>query len=187
MGMRREVTDSEPSRPEALWRNLVEAHRAFIEARMALLANSDLVVDLVRAALDRPSERSLAIDVARCLSEDDRKKLLPDLLQLSCYAHGLYAHSLADEATELLMSLPREWLIENIESHAEHILRDATYEEYRMLIRIYDRLSPAIAERLAERALQSEDDDIKEAGDDYLAGAGTAASSSAASTTRDTA
>ncbi|AGP33611.1 hypothetical protein [Sorangium cellulosum] len=133
-----------------------------------MLTQTDSIVELVRSALSRPSDRALAVDVFRCLSEEDQKKLFPDLLALSCYAHGL-----SGEAIQLLMLLPRDWVTQNIEAHAENILRDATYEEYRMLIQVYAQLSPALARKLAERAVQSNDDDIKEAGEDYLAqGAG---------------
>lgn len=158
------MTDSPFAKHNALWDRLAAAHRAFIEARTALLADPAPVVELVRSALNRPSERSLAIDVTRHLSEDDQKKLFPDLLALSCYAHGL-----SDEAADILMSMPRDWVIHNIETHEEAILRNATYEEYRMLIRIYDRICPTLAKRLAERAAQSDDEDIREAGEDYLA------------------
>ena len=121
---------------ERRWRTLIECHRAFVLARMDLHQGGASLVDLVRRGLHEPSERATALDLFRSLSEEDRKRLFPEVLAIAAYAHGL-----TDEAIRALHALPREWVLANVEEVAAPLLREGTYEEYRMLLRIYAELS----------------------------------------------
>ncbi len=145
------------------WRDLVESHRAFVDARMALMRQGP-VAELVRAGLDDPAERAAAFSMIPYLDEAGQKSLFPDLLALASYAHGF-----TEEAVALLAALPRPWVLENIKCYAEPLIQQGSYEEYRMMLRIYDELgAPEFARELAARAAGNADPDIREAGEDFL-------------------
>ncbi len=132
---------------ERRWRTLVECHRAFVLARMDLRQSGTSVIELVARGLHEPSERATALDLFQTLSEEDRKRLFPDVLAVAAYGHGL-----TDEAIRALHILPKDWVLENVEASAEPLLRDGTYEEYRMLLRLYAELNLDLARALALRA-----------------------------------
>lgn len=143
----------------SVWRDLVESHRAFVDARMALMHQGP-VAELVRAGLDNPAERAAAFSMIPYLDEAGQKSLFPDLLALASYAHGF---------TEEAAALPRPWVLENIKRYAEPLIQQGSYEEYRMMLRIYDELgAPDLARDLAARAAGNADPDIWEAGEDFL-------------------
>ena len=157
------MTDRLSEAERSAWSGLVESHRAFIDSRMALLRQGR-AAELVRAGLDDPAERAAALSIVPCLDEAGQKSLFPDLLALASYGHGL-----TEEAVALLAALPRPWVLENIERHAEPLLQQGSYEEYRMMLRIYDELgASALAKQLAARAAGTADPDIREAGEDFL-------------------
>ncbi|WP_254174517.1 hypothetical protein [Planktothrix pseudagardhii] len=55
----------------------------------------------------------------------------------------------------------------NIENAAEEVLADGTDEEYRRLLELYINIDDHLTERLVKRALSHEDEDIREAGEDF--------------------
>ena len=157
---------SEPSENscEELWRRLVEAEAAFYFARMALFSSCrSKFVDLTRAALQHPNQRITALNIAKLLTIEERQSLFPDLLAMACFGHGL-----TGAAYELVLSLPHEWLINNIEEAAEPLLKHDDYEQYRGLFQIYIELDLKLARSLAERTAKHSDIDIREASDDFF-------------------
>lgn len=147
-----------------LWQRFVEAERAYTAARAHLLTESTSPVSVVRAGLDQPQGRSAALQVAASLPLEQRRELLADLLALAVYVHGL-----TREARKIILSLPREWLRANIEAYAEPILAHEDYEEYRGLLELYSHIGSSLTLRLAQRAAEHQDPDIREAGEDYIA------------------
>src|SRR6185503_9521175 len=116
---------SPTERARSLWSRLVECHRAFIDARMDMMNERGELVGLVRSGLDAPDERATALEMVPFLPEASPKELFPELLALSSYAHGL-----TDAAIEIVATLPRAWVLENVEAYAEKLL-EGGYEEYR--------------------------------------------------------
>jgi hypothetical protein len=157
--MNREATTEDLDR----WRLLIEADKAATAARTALFADRTCLVDLVRLGLRQPGERAVALDVASRLRTDEIQVLFPDLLALASFGHGL-----TDQCRELILRLPRAWLLSQVERHAEPLLADGGDEEYRALLGLYARIDPALALNLARRAAQHADSAVKEAGEDYL-------------------
>ena len=146
----------------ALWQRYLEAENEVWRIRRELFTNCSSLVELVRAGLGAPSERPSALGIAGFLTEDERKELFPDLLALASYCHGLTI-----TARDLVLSLPKEWLLAHIEEAAEPLLHYG-YEEYRGLTEVYIRLDRDLAYKLAHRAAADSDEDIKEAGEDLL-------------------
>lgn len=148
---------------DELWRQLVEAENAFYAARGSLFTSCrSKLVDLIRTGLEKPTYRVTALGMVKLLTIEERQQLLPDLLSIACFCHGLTIF-----ARELVLELPREWLLKNIEEAAEPLLGFNDHEEYRGLFQIYLELDLALARKLAQRAANHSDVDIKDAADDF--------------------
>jgi hypothetical protein len=147
----------------ALWQEYLKAELEVWRIRRELFTNCSSLVELVRAGLGDPGQRPSAIGIARFLEEDERKELFPDLLALASCGHGQTGY-----AKEIVLSLPKEWLLANIEEAAEPLLRYDSYEEYQELLEIYSSLDRSLAYKLAQRAVAHSGEDIKEAGQDFL-------------------
>lgn len=96
---------------------MVDAEQAFINARMELFSNCSSLVEVVRAGLNDPTERGTALRAAALMRIEDRLLLFDDLLNLASSSH---AHM--GVARELILSLPREWVLANIGRSAEPLL-----------------------------------------------------------------
>jgi hypothetical protein len=155
---------------QALWNRFVESHKAFYKTQMdlfkqrtQLLENAENLVRLVRDGLRIPTERDAAIEIAKFLSKEQLKELLPSLVSLASFSHGL-----TGEARDLILSLPRDWTTANIENIAEPILQNGAYEEYQRILELYSLLDPGLARRCANRALGHNDPEVAEVGRDFL-------------------
>lgn len=147
---------------DALWRRLVETHLAFAMVGGEFLADGVDRVRLMRKAL-RGGDRATAFYIAPYLRQAELMELFEELVELSSFSHGSVT-----AVHELIKSLPREFVLANVERLAEPLLRAGDYDEYRCLLALYSGLDAGLARRLAERAAQSPDEDIREAGLDYL-------------------
>jgi hypothetical protein len=146
-----------------LWRKVVDADHAFINARMELFANCSSLVEVARHGLKDPTERWTALGIIALMRIEDRLLLFDSLLDLASSSHAYMG-----EARELILSLPREWVLANVEKSAEPLLRRGDYSEYRGLLALYAELDHDLACRLARRAAEDSDEDIREAGEDFL-------------------
>lgn len=146
-----------------LWHRFVETEQALLSARTQLV-KSPSAVALIRAGLARPSERSAALTAAASLPLGRKQELFGDLLALASFAHGRIG-----DVRKIILSLPHDWLLENIERYAEPLLGYENDEEYRRLLELYSLIDRDLTLRLARRAAVHDDADIKETGDDFLA------------------
>lgn len=64
--------------------------------------------------------------------------------------------------------MSREWVLFNIEQTAEPLLAEGTYDEYRRLLELYLELDPKLTLKLAQRAKKHGDNDVREAGIDFI-------------------
>jgi hypothetical protein len=117
----------------------------------------------LRQDLCEPGKRALALETAARLDEGDLQQLFPDLLELASFVHGLTVR-----CRELILRLPRPWLLTHLEGQAELYLAAGGYEEYRALLTLNFQVDQGLTRRLAERALRNADPDIHEAGEDFL-------------------
>jgi hypothetical protein len=154
------VTDTASA---VLWQRLVESHRSFLAASADFFRVGVDRVELLRHAL-RSSERTTALALARYLSLEDRQNLFAEWVFLASFAHGS-----VQVARDMILSLPRDFVLANVEQVAEPLLADGTYDEYRRLLELYDLLDGSLMRKLARRAAAHPDPDIREAGEDFLA------------------
>lgn len=148
-------------RDAALWRDFVAAHRALIMARMALHGPDVDRVALLRRAL-RDGEQATAVEMMGTLQPAELQQLFDELVFLSL------SHGYALKARDLIGSLPRDWVLSHIEEAAEVHLREGTYDEYRRILELYAVLDDDLTRRLARRAIEHRDSDIREAGADFI-------------------
>jgi len=167
LGIRRQTVmlDQHISKTDVeLWQRFIEAEHQLSSAREKLFSETSSLVPLVRAGLERPSERVEALRVAATLPIERRQELLPDLLALATYVHGL-----TGEARHIILTLPHDWLLTNIENYAEPLLAHDDFEEYTGLLELYSHIDRILTLRLAHQASNHIDPDIKEVGQDFLA------------------
>jgi hypothetical protein len=154
---------NQPSATDAdLWRNLVEKELAYCVASRAFLAQSKDRAAVVRDAL-RSRDRNTALGVVKSLRDEEKKELFGALVFLASSAHGSI-----DFVRDLILSMPRDWVLNNIEREAEPLLQEGTYDEYRRFLELYELLDAGMTQRLARRATTHPDPDVREAGEDYL-------------------
>ena len=144
----------------ALWDRLVESRRAYASASREFLARKDRV-EMLRESL-RGEDRFAALSVARSLNQDEKMQLFAEWVYLASWAHGAI-----QLARDIILSLPRDWVLANIERESEPYLQDGTYDEYRRFLELYSQLDPELKSKLADRARQHSDPDIREAGEDF--------------------
>jgi hypothetical protein len=148
-----------------IWEQLSDSYRAYSLAMAKFWANDVDRVTLIKYALEHGDNIATAFHIAQFLSVPELQDLFGEWVEWAMQSHGY------QEATHaLIQKLPRDWVRANIATYAEPLLREGTYDEYRRLLELYAYLGEIDLERrLALRALQSSDTDIKEAGQDTLA------------------
>ena len=83
-------------------------------------------------------------------------------------------HSPFHIAWNVIESLPRDWVLQNIEQHVDAILHHNEETDYWMFLQLYARLDDTLMKKLATRAAKHADADIRELGEEYLAKPGAA-------------
>ena len=145
------------------WQYFTESYKDFALAMKELFALDKMDrVQLIKHAL-RSQDRSAAIYVLQHLDNSDLVLLFDELVFLASFSHGAL---LAIRKT--IIAMPRDWVISNINKVAMQFLENGTYDEYRRFLELYIELDHDMAFRLAQSASQSQDADVKEAGDDFL-------------------
>jgi len=147
---------------EDTWSKLKDAYRAFYDAMGEFsLAEVDRV-RILKVAL-RNSDRPIAIAMLPYLNIGELEELFEELVFLASFSHGAI-----QLVRDQIIRLPREWVLSEIERVAEPLLASGTYDEYRRLLELYAPLDSELTRRLAERAIEHPDPDIREAGQDFF-------------------
>jgi hypothetical protein len=149
---------------EVLWCRLGEAELNAGKAFRAFFSEGVERVPWVRHGLRSGGMgRSAALRFFSYLTVSEQEQLFPDLVFLASSAHRSI-----DFVRELILLLPRDWVLINIEREAEPHLGEGTYDEYRRFLELYELLDADMTQRLARRAVAHADPDIREAGEEYL-------------------
>jgi uncharacterized protein (DUF433 family) len=72
------------------------------------------------------------------------------------------------QAKTFICALPHEWLLEHIEAAAEPTLRQNDFLDWANILDVFSRVDSNLGTRLALRAAQHSDYDIRAWGEDYL-------------------
>lgn len=143
-----------------------EAQEIYLNGYLAAV-NEFLVEDLNRVKLLKVKLKSadakMAVVMLEHLDSRELEGLLSELVFLAASTHWA-----VQRVRDAILRLPRKWVLPRVEAIAEPLLAEGTYDEYRRLLELYVLLDPALTQRLAERAVQHPDPDIREAGEDFL-------------------
>ena len=91
----------------AIWRRLVNSHMAFSQALKDFFSEGTPRVPLIKEAFRR-GDIATVLYVARHMKEDELKQILDELVRVST------APGYAGTIREIILSLPREWVLANI-------------------------------------------------------------------------
>lgn len=144
-----------------IWHQLIDKEKAYLETRKFFL-NSPSRVELIKKALQNPSERAIALKVINYLTEEERQSLFDELIKLVSVGH-----SDIKLVRNAILSFDKKWLLDNIENQAEFVLENGADEEYRRLLELYIQIDDRLTQRLVAKALQHPDIDIQEVGEDF--------------------
>lgn len=157
--MKEELVDSYTG----IWNRLVKASNEYsLVLREFLALEESKRVMLMHQALRGPG-RHTSLIILGYLDVADLKELFEDLVFLASFSHGAI-----NTVREAILTLPREWVLERIEQVAEPFLLTDDSEEYRRILELYFELSPQMTHKLAQRALKNPNEEIQEAGQDFL-------------------
>jgi hypothetical protein len=141
---------------------MLEADQEFGRALEDFLKiNREKRVSILRQGFDEA--RQVTLRILQWVPIDERKELLPDLLYLARAVSGYISQFRC-----VILSLPKDWLLDHIEEAAEPILRKGDDQEYRCLLELYTHIDPELTKKLAQRALASKDPSVREVGQEYL-------------------
>ncbi|MUG93146.1 hypothetical protein F7734_12170 [Scytonema sp. UIC 10036] len=145
-----------------LWHQLIDREKAYLEIRQNFLNSCQSKVELIRKALQNPTERGAALQILNYLTLEERQSLFDELIKLASVGH-----SDIELVHSAILSFDKIWLLDNIENHAESLLKKGTDEEYRRLLELYIQIDDGLTQRLVMKALQQKDPEIQEAGEDF--------------------
>lgn len=156
------LNQQETARNIDLWQSVVTREFAYIQSRQEFIKGCTEKVKMLQKGLQNPVQRGTALRLFFYLPLPERQSLLDELVDIASVSH-----SDIELCREAILSLPKSWLLANIENSAEGLLVDGTDEEYRRLLELYINIDDLLTEKLIKRALQHEDADIREAGEDF--------------------
>jgi len=149
---------------EALVERLLWTYRDYQSVRRVFFTTYEQnLLQVVRSLLKKPSYTTLGLELSLHLSLEDQKSLLTDFLQIASYQSRDIQLS-----RSVILALPRDWLIENVEKNSESLLAVGTDEEYGRLLELFSLLDGPLAHRLAQRAAAHSNPHIREVGQDFL-------------------
>jgi hypothetical protein len=148
-----------------IWKRYQETFEAYIAATGTFFTelNSKERVEVVRWAFENQQVRA-ALEATELMKVEERKELV-DILIGFTYSAGRWR----EFVTKLILEIPHDWLVENIEKYTEPILNEyEDYTDYSGFLWVLHEIDQQLAIRLAERAARSTDYDIREIGEYYL-------------------
>jgi hypothetical protein len=158
--------DALSSKDLALWQAFKQANNAYRDARSRVFHNAEDLMAIVKYGLthDR-GDIGLALSVAQMLTPEQRAPFLPKFL-----IGATYQNPYVITYRGLVLSMPREWLKENIERYISLALQeDDDTDTYANLIELCKSIDKAIAIRLSEQALNHADAAVRQVGSEALA------------------
>ena len=152
------------------WEHLTAAHQSYLSASAACQdaiakINSEAVdrVALLRYGLRRGGKIT-AFQLAEFLTTEEKKELLNEWV-----LYAIHPHSDLELARRIIKSLPRDWLLENIETAVEPLLQEGGADAFYGVLDFYVDLDfRDHFARLADRATRSSDPSIHEVGEQAI-------------------
>ena len=90
-----------------------------------------------------PAHYALAVAMMEAVPQEELKQLLPELVELASWYNGVITF-----VQNLILSLPREWVLEHIEECTAPYLTKETEEEWGVFLGLYELLDKDLYEKL---------------------------------------
>jgi hypothetical protein len=145
-----------------IWERVTTSYQMYSQALQEFLGKDIDRVSILKKALTG-KDRFSAMHIVPYLKQSEQLQLFNELIFLSSFSHGA-----VETVRKIILAMPKEWVINNIELIAEPIIENGSYDEYRRLLELYTEIDHDIAEKLAKRAAIHDDPDIKEAGEEFI-------------------
>jgi hypothetical protein len=144
-----------------MWNQLVENHLKFSQSLKEFFAKDVDRVSMIRNAMQR-GELAPAFYVLKHMPTSELVQLFEELVKFST------AHGYAGTAREIILSLPREWILANIESTITPLLGEGVDDDYRRILELLFEVDRELAMKYAQKATQHQDPTIQEVGRDFI-------------------
>ncbi|PKO12769.1 MAG: hypothetical protein CVU39_22645 [Chloroflexi bacterium HGW-Chloroflexi-10] len=146
------------------WNKLVHAYNSndkrFSEYIVEFKLYNAQWLDYLRKKL-LSNDCRVAFSFLRDLTKSELIQIFEVLIYYASYTHGLTKFF-----RDLIVDLPRDWVVENIEKYTHPLLKNE--DAYRRVLELYYFLDSALTFKLAKLALINENPGIKEVGNDFV-------------------
>ncbi|KVC95094.1 hypothetical protein WI78_18565 [Burkholderia ubonensis] len=126
-----------------------------------LISERELIFNAI--SINESRFRSGALELIRLLPNCERTYFFPQLMRIASFVNGF-----TEDYRNIISDLPRDWVMGHIEDQVEGILKGGGYEEYRCLLEVCRQVDRDLMKKMARKAANNIDPDIREAGRDYL-------------------
>jgi len=147
---------------KSVWDRLSGSYLIYAQALIDFFSQDVDRISLMKDALIG-QDRIIAIHLLQYLTPSEHLQLFDELVYLSSFSHGSI-----EAVRQVILAMPRDWVLANIEQSVEPLLKNGTYDEYRRLLELYLEIDRDLTIRLAKRATEHNDPDVKEAGEEFL-------------------
>lgn len=128
--------------------------------------DTTLIIPLIKNSLQNYKEYRIALEVVKHLPPKLQIQLFDELYM---WAIESETKSSFNKAQEIILSLPRDWLIEKLQEKAKEILNSVEPEITTDMLTIFFEADKSIARLLVEKALRNEDKYSQSVGKHFLA------------------
>ncbi|WP_133118011.1 hypothetical protein [Burkholderia ubonensis] len=148
-----------------MWEDLERRYQGQLgsqsELMHLLISEKELIFKAI--SINESRFRSGALELIWLLPNCERTYFFPQLMRIASFVHGF-----TEDYRNLISSLPHDWVMAHIDDQIDDILKNGGYEEYRCLLEVCRQVDRELMKKLARKAANNSDPDIREAGRDYL-------------------
>lgn len=145
------------------WARLLEVRKEYHSLLGSMLATDRRkVVELTNESLLKPDERYVALSVAQSFTSDELKSIFKNLVSTASWAH---AHT--QTARDLVLKIPRDWVLQNIQPVIDPILQTNDPDEFRRMMELAWELDHKLLIDICQQAAHHPNPEIREAGEDF--------------------
>ena len=155
----KEITSSVGS---VIWTRYLKAFKEFVTIEYNFLTEDIDRVMLLKHALHGEDWRA-ALFLIKSIKLDELQDILEDLIYLIYNRDSAYL-----EVCDLILKIPKDYLLSHIKDFIEPYFANATYYEYRKFLELFIKIDADLTEQLARKAIESKDYDMREAAEEYL-------------------
>jgi hypothetical protein len=147
-----------------LWEECLNKRSDLLQSYQRLLEKAKDKVAVVRNGLGTTGGRDCALSIMAILESSEQQSLFDAVLRVACDHHRFVG-----QARAVILTMPRQWVLENITRYGDALLLQADHDMWRRFLELCEVLDTSVLKRFAERASKSADPDAARAGRGFLA------------------